>query len=165
LIRTAAFLALVLTSWSARSAAIAVHEKEYSPLENIPLNRPGEYVFHFRPKKSRAMILLLEVQGSRGERDRRKLTNLQMTIEATVQNQAGRTVCDAKGSPRNDVGADNWVLMTTGGEAEFWNRNCAEVKLKRSESYLVTIRVRDVDPKTPKIEVTPIFEPSDNYVP
>jgi hypothetical protein len=142
-----------------------VHEKEYSPLENIPLNRPGEYVFHFRPKKSREMILLLEVQGSRGERDRRELTNLQMTIGVTVQNQAGRTVCDAKGSPRNDVGADNWVLMTTGGEAEFWNRNCAEIKLKRSESYLVTIRVRDVDPKTPKIEVTPIFEPSDNYAP
>jgi hypothetical protein len=55
--------------------------------------------------------------------------------------------------------------MTSGGEAAFWNRKCAEIKLKRSESYLVTIHVRDVDPKTPKIEVTPIFERSDNYVP
>jgi hypothetical protein len=168
LIPTTAFLALILTSWGARSATVTLLDKEYSPVKNVPLNMPGEYVFHFRPEKNQEMTLLLEVQRSRGEPDRQKLTNLQLTIEATVQNQTGRTVCHAVGSPKNDVGADgadNWVLMTIGDEAAFWKRNCAEMKLNHSESYLVTIRVRDVDPKTPKIEVTPIFERSDNYVP
>ncbi|HKB97318.1 MAG TPA: hypothetical protein VKD23_00895 [Terriglobales bacterium] len=40
-----------------------------------------------------------------------------------------------------------------------------EVTLKRAESYTLTVRVRDVDPKTPKIKVTPVFEGSDNYAP
>jgi hypothetical protein len=100
LTRSTAFLALILTSWSARSATITLLGVEYSTVKNVPLNRPGEYVFHFRPEKNREMTLLLEVQGSRGEPDRQKLTSLQLKIEATVQNQAGRTVCHAVGSPR-----------------------------------------------------------------
>lgn len=139
---------------------------EYPALQSFPLDQPGEHVFHFRQAQKGEMTLLLEVEGPRhGERDRQELTHLRMTVEVTLLNHAGRTVCQAVGSPGDGVSTDKWVLRTSRGEAAFWHRSCAEIKLKRSESYTLTVRLRDVDPKTPKLKATPIFEHSDNYGP
>jgi len=59
----------------------------------------------------------------------------------------------------------SWVLRTGHKEAAFWHRGCAEIKLKRSEFYTLKLLIQDVDPKTPKITLTPVFERSDNYGP
>lgn len=139
---------------------------EYPALQSFPLDQPGEHVFHFRQAHSGEMTLLLEVEGSTEEEpDRQKLTHLQTTIEATLLNHSGRTICHAVGSPREGVTSDNWVLRASRGEAAFWHRSCGEIKLKRSESYTLKVLVRDVDPKTPKVKATPIFERSDNFAP
>ena len=111
------------------------------------------------------MTLLLEVEGSRGERDRQELTHLNLTIEVDLADHTGHTVCHAVGSPRDGVSTDNWVLTTGDGEAAFWHHGCAEIKLKRSESYTLTVRVGEVDPTTPKIKLIPILERSDGYRP
>ena len=111
------------------------------------------------------MTLLLKVEGSTGEPDRQELTHLRTLVEVTLLNHAGRTVCQAAGLLRSGVSADNWVLRTSRGEAAFWHRNCAEIKLKGSELYTLTVRIRDVDPKTPKIKANPRFERSDDYGP
>ncbi len=137
---------------------------EYPALQSFRLDQPGEHVFHFRQTHSREMTLLLEVQGSTHEPDRQRLTHLQITIEATLLNHSGRTICHAAGSPSEGVTTDNWVLRTGHGEAAFWHKGCSEFKLKRSD-YTLTIRIRNVDPNTPKVAVTPAFERSDNYGP
>jgi hypothetical protein len=112
------------------------------------------------------MTLLLEVEGPRhGERNRQQLTHLGLTIEATLVNQNGRTVCHAIGSPNDGMSNDHWVVRIGHGEAALGHRACAEIKLQRSRSYTLTVRLRDVDPSTPKIKVTPIFEHSDNFAP
>lgn len=160
LARYASCLALA-TVLSCSSAAA----DDYPALQSFPLGQSGEHVFHFRQAQKGEMTLLLEVEGSRGERDRQELTHLQLTIEVDLVNHTRRTVCHAVGSPRDGMSTDNWVLRTGHGEAAFWHNGCAEIKLKRSESYTLTVRIRDVDPNTPKIRVTPIFERSDNYVP
>ncbi|MGH9728917.1 MAG: hypothetical protein ACRD4V_10050 [Candidatus Acidiferrales bacterium] len=134
-------------------------------LESFLLDRPGEHVCHFRQAQNREMTLLLKIEGSTGEPDRQELTRLQTIIEVTLLNHAGRTICRAEGSPKDGVSADSWVLRTSRGEAAFWHRNCAEIKLKRSELYTLTVRIRDVDPKAPKLRATPIFERSGNYGP
>jgi hypothetical protein len=137
----------------------------FPALQAFSLNESGEHVFHFRADQNGEMTLLLEIEGSPGEPDRQKLTHLRMTMEAKLVNHAGHTVCQAVGSPKDGVSADSWVLRTSRGEAAFWHRNCAEIKLKRSESYLLTIRVREADPEMPKIKAIPVFEHSDNYSP
>ncbi len=119
----------------------------------------------FRERRGGEMALLLRVEGPSGETARPLLTHLKTVIEATVQNRAGRTICRAAGSPIDSVSGDGWVLATTGSQSYFWHRHCAEIKLKQSELYTLTILVRDVDPKTPKIEVTPSFERSDAFGP
>jgi hypothetical protein len=112
------------------------------------------------------MTLLLEVEGPRhGERDRQELTHLGLTIEVTLINHDGRKICHAIGSPGDGMSNDHWVVAMGHGEAGFWHRGCAEIKLKRSQPYTLTVRLRDVDPKTPKIKATPLFERSNNYGP
>lgn len=148
----------------ARPAAVP-GTNEYTELRSFPLDRPGEHVFHFRQDQKGEMTLLLKIEGSTGEPDRQELTHLRTTVEVILLNHTGRTVCQAVGSPGDGVSTDNWVLKTSRGEAAFWHRSCAEIKLKRSESYTLTVRLRNVDPKTPKIEATPIFERSNNYAP
>jgi len=134
-------------------------------LYSFSLNQPGEHVFHFRQVHDEQMTLLLNVKGSTGEPDRPQLTHFRTTIEITLLNHAGRTVCRASGSPKDGVSVDSWVLGTARGQSAFWHRNCAEIRLRRSERYTLTIRIRDVDPNAPKIEVTPSFERSDAYGP
>jgi hypothetical protein len=138
---------------------------EYPAPQSFPLDQPGEHVFHFRQAEKGEMTLLLKIEGATGEPDRQELTHLRTTVEVTLLNHAGHTVCRAVGSSTDGVSADNWVLRTSRGEAAFWHRGCAEIKLKRSESYTLTVSLRDVDPKTPKIKATPLFERSDNYAP
>lgn len=148
----------------AQPSALAGND-EYAELRSFPLDEPGEYVFHFRQAQKGEMALLLEVEGPlHGERDRQELAHLGLTIEATLVNQGGHTVCHVSGSPSDGVTTDHWVVAAGHGRAAFWHRGCAEIKLKRSQ-YTLTVRLRNVDPKTPKIIVTPVFERSDNFVP
>jgi len=154
-----------LESRSIAQPAATAETDEYPELQSFPLDQPGEHVFHFRQPQNGTMTLLLKIEGTSGEPDRQELTHLRTTVEVTLLNHAGRTVCQAVGSPTEGISADNWVLRTSRGEAAFWHRSCAEIRLKRSESYTLTVRLQDVDPKTPKIKATPFFERSDNYVP
>jgi hypothetical protein len=148
----------------AQPAAMSGTE-EYAALQSFPLDQPGEHVFHFRQAQGGEMTLFLEVEGRRGERDREELTHLGLTIEVSLVDHSGHTVCHAVGSPSDGVSNDHWVVKASHDDAAFWHRGCTEVKLKRSESYTLTVRLRDVDPKTPKIKATPIFERSDNFAP
>src|SRR5690349_5811354 len=169
--RPCLLLLIVLTyvcapgSRSFGQAGVVAGNDEYPSLQSFPMDQSGEHVFHFRQTQSGEMTLLLQIEGPTGKEERQELTHLQTVVEVTLLNHAGRTICQAAGSPADGVRADNWVLRTSRGEAAFWHRGCAEIKLKRSESYTLTVRLRDVDPKTPKIKATPLFERSDNYVP
>jgi hypothetical protein len=138
---------------------------EYPALSSIPFDQSGEYVVHFRERHNRDVTLLLEVAESKGESDRPELTHLQTIIEVTLVDQTGRTICHAVGSPKDGISKNNWVLRTGRGDAAFWHNNCAEVKLRHSKAYTLTVRIRDADPKTPKIRLTPIFERSDDFGP
>ena len=108
------------------------------------------------------MTLLLEVEGSTHEQDRQRLTHLMITIEVTLLNHSGRTICHAAGSPRDGMSTDNWVVQSGHGDAAFWHNGCSEIKLKRSE-YTLFVRIGDVDPNTTQITVTPAFERSDSF--
>lgn len=161
LLRTVFLIALTSTAQPATVQAA----QEDPALQAFSLDQSSEHIFHFRQARTGRMILLLSIEESIGEPKRQELTHSRLTIEATVIDHKRRTVCHAVGSPKDGMSTDNWVLRTGHGEAAFWHNGCAEIKLKRSESYTLTVRIRDVDPNTPKIKVTPIFERSDNYLP
>jgi len=122
----------------------------------IPFNQAGEYIFHFRGIPDEDMSLQLYAEGKSNE-NREELTHLETTLDALLVDQNGHVVCQASGMPRDGQNEHIWVVMS-GMEAAFWHWNCVHMPLKPSVSYTLTLRVSNVDLKTPKINLLPVLE-------
>ena len=122
----------------------------------IPFNHAGEYVFHFRGIPNEDMSLQLYAEG-KSDQNREELTHLDTTLDALLVDQSGHVVCQASGMPRDGQNEHIWVLMS-GIDAAFWHWNCVHMPLKPSVSYTLTLRVSNVDPKTPQINLLPVLE-------
>lgn len=138
-------------------------------LRTIPFHEVGEYVFHFRGMPNEEMSLLLYTQGKKflyvGDAghppdDGYELTHLKTSIEAVLVDRQGRTVCSGTGLPlHGDInGNPNGWILQGGDPAAYYHTNCLRVALKPSESYTLTIRIRDVDPKAPKTNLSPVLQ-------
>jgi hypothetical protein len=123
----------------------------------VPFNQAGEYVFHFRGIPNEDMSLQLYAEG-KSHKDRQELTRLDTTLNALLVDQNGRIVCQASGVPREGQNEHIWVLMSGGSEAAFWHWNCVHMPLKPFDSYTLTLRISNVDPKTPAINLLPVLE-------
>jgi hypothetical protein len=122
--------------------------------QKIPFYQAGEYVFHFRgaPHEELALELHAEGKGSDNEAELRVKT----IIEAVIVDQKGRSICQASGPPlEHGQNPNGWVLMLGGDEAAYWHWNCTWVQFNTLDSYTLTLRIRNVDPKTPKINLVP----------
>jgi hypothetical protein len=126
-------------------------------LRSIPFYQPGEYVFHFHGMPNEEMSLQLYAEGKK-DSDREELTNLGTTLDALLVEQNGRVVCQATGMAREGQNERIWVLMSGGDVAAFWHWNCVHMPLKSSKSYTLTLRIRNVDPNTPRITLLPALE-------
>jgi hypothetical protein len=128
----------------------------------IPFNQAGEYVFHFHGMPNEELSLQLYIEGKSLDNES-ELTHLETTIEALMADENGQIICDASGSPLagsgkiDDSNPKGWVTML-GGDAAYWNGNCLRMSLKPSHSYSLTIRIRDIDPATPKVNLIPTLE-------
>jgi hypothetical protein len=143
-------------------------------LRPIPFYQAGEHVFHLRGMPNEEMSLQLYAEG-KSDDNRKELTNLSTEIEATLVEQNRRVVCQASGVvPKESDPCDckddckvwtdaeiearqqrEWVLD---GDADYWHENCLRMRLKPTDSYTLTLRIRNLDPKTPKINLIPTFE-------
>jgi hypothetical protein len=125
-------------------------------LQKIPFYQPGEYVFHFRgmPREEMALVLLAEGKTSDNEAELRVKT----IIEVLLVDQNGQAICKASGPPlEGGQNPSGWVLMLAGDEAAYWHWNCVWFRLNPSDSYTMTLRIRDIDAKTPRINLVPIL--------
>jgi hypothetical protein len=148
------------------TTGLAFGAQDDSPaLPSIPFDKPGEYEFHFRQAHRREMSLMLVVDGREGEVQRAELTSLHTVIEVWLTDHRGRTVCKAAGLPHDGITKDAWVLRGLTRDLAFWHWSCTEIKLKRSQLYTLRIQIHDLDPKSPKVKLTPKFERSDDYGP
>jgi hypothetical protein len=125
-------------------------------MRRIPFYRPGEYVYRLRGLPNEEMSLELYAEG-KSDRDRIELTTLGTTLDAVLSDENG-VVCQASGKAREGQNESIWVLMSDGSGAAFWHWHCVRIPLKSSSSYTLTLRIRDVDPKTPKIDLVPVLE-------
>jgi hypothetical protein len=123
----------------------------------IPFYRAGEYFFHFRGVPDEEMSLQLYAEG-KTYRDREELTHLGTTLDALLVDQKGREVCRATGMPRDGQNDHIWVVMSGFSEAALWHWNCVRMPLNPSASYTLTLRITNVDPKTPRTNLLPVLE-------
>jgi len=120
------------------------------------------------------MSLQLYAEGESGD-NRPELTNLNTQFEALLVDQNGRVMCQAAGIvPKENEPCDDcniptdeeikarrekeWVLMSGPDEAAYWHENCLRVQLKPSDSYTLRLRIQNIDPKTPRINLIPTLE-------
>jgi len=122
----------------------------------IPFSQAGEYVFHFRGIPDQEMSLQLYAEGKTDD-NREELTHLETTLDALLVDQSGQTVCQGSGMPRDGQNEHLWVVMSSGLEAAFWHWNCVHLPLKPSAGYVLTLRISNVDPETPKINLLPVL--------
>jgi hypothetical protein len=118
----------------------------------IPFYQSGEYVFHFRGIPNEEMSLELYAEAKSND-NRSELTNLDTELEASLE-------CDASENKKrapDDRHQSHWMLMS-GPFAAYWHRNCVSVRLKPSDSYTLTLRIKNVDPKTPRINLIPTLK-------
>ena len=125
-------------------------------MQPIPFYKPGEYVFHFHGLPKEEMTLQLYIEGKSND-DREELTHLGTTLEAIFVDQRGRTLCQATGMAREGQNEHIWVLMS-GQSAAFWHWNCVNMPLNPSDSYTLTLRISNVDPRTPRTNLVPVLE-------
>jgi hypothetical protein len=123
----------------------------------IPFSQAGQYVFHFRGLPDEKLSLLLYAEG-KADQNREELTHLGTTLDALLVDQDGQTVCQASGVPRDGQNENIWVVMSGGFHAAFWHWNCVHMPIKPSASYTLTLRISNVDPKTPRIMLLPMLE-------
>ena len=156
------FSGLAIALIALTAAAGQVPDGESPPVPDFPFNQSGQYEFHFRQRHRREVTLVLRIQSLEGAPERAVLTHLKTVIEVSLADHKGRVICRVVGSPVDGVTKEGWVLEGLPGDG-FWHFGCREIKLKRSELYTLKIRVRDVDPNTPKMKLTPTFQRSDDF--
>ena len=128
----------------------------YIKMRPIPFSQAGECIFHFRGIPDEEMSLQLYAGGKTYD-NRDELIHLSTTLEAILVDQSGHIVCHGSGTPGDGQNERIWVLMSSGSEAAFWHWHCVQMPLKPNVSYTLTLRVSNVDPKTPKINLLPVL--------
>ena len=118
----------------------------------ISFSEPGEYEFRFRGMPNEEMSLELYVGGGTID-DFRQLTHPQTALEAILVDQKGRIVCHGIGLPlHGDLNGrpNGWVLEAGPHDAAYYHMNCLRIQMNSHDSYILTLRIREVDPQTPR---------------
>jgi len=136
-------------------------------LPAIPLDKSATYRYRFRGIPSENdMNLTLYIVGkgyvAYDSKDWQELENLKTVIEVTIMDGAG-IVCSASATPggRPYPPGDTQLWVLTGGrfsEPGYWHKNCIHFKTVRRQAYNLVIRIKDVDPRSPKVALVPKLE-------
>jgi hypothetical protein len=78
--------------------------------------------------------------------------------QGLLMDQDGRVVCQTSGMPGDAQNDRIWVLMSSGDWAAYWHANCLRMSLKSSARYTLTLRIGDMDPRTPDTNLVPALE-------
>ncbi|MGB7282916.1 MAG: hypothetical protein WBE13_11690 [Candidatus Acidiferrum sp.] len=128
-------------------------------LPSIPLDKTAHYEFQFRLRHRQNVMLSFWIHPWDGMSQRDSLTHLQTVIEVSITDHAGRIVCEAAGLIHDDgsIMRDRgmWILDGSAESASLVNWNCSDIKLRRSELYALSIRIRDAGPSQTKVTLTP----------
>lgn len=130
---------------------------ELPTLPSIPLDKSANYEFQFRLRHGQNTMFFFVIHPWDGISDRDSLVHLQTKIEVSISDHAGSRVCEAVGliydSPTRS--REDWILSASDYWASLAHRNCNFIKLKRSELYTLSIRIRDAGPNLTNVTLTP----------
>ncbi len=151
---------VLLTIGAAQTSA-----DEILTLPNIPLDKTSDYQFQFRLRHGQNMMFFFAIHPWDGISDQDSLVHLQTTIEVSLSDHTGSRVCEAVGlihdSPTRS--REDWILSASDYGASLAHRNCNLIKLKRSELYALSIRIREAGPNITNVSLTPRLVVPDEF--
>jgi hypothetical protein len=124
----------------------------------VPIDREGQYQYGFRglPTDDQ-MNLSLRVSGSGNSRA--ELKSLRTVVAISLVPEKGAVICGFEG-PLGGISEDNpqWALESSFERESFFHSNCTDVGVRGDEAYILRIRVKEVDPRSPHTFLTPTLE-------
>jgi hypothetical protein len=135
-------------------SGILFYPKHVVTFSEIPLFKTGEYQFRFKGVPSEELSLEFNVVG-KAWNDATQLTGLNTQIQATLADDRGRVICAASGSPTAGVEKEKWILTYTSDSAAFYNLNCLNIQFRKNTSYVLKVRLDNVDSRSPKANLVP----------
>jgi len=139
----------------------------FSP--KLPLRQKGDQTYQFRGMPIDEMTLSFAVvpfEASQVD----LLKSLTTVLSAEMRDENGRLACLASGplseslrgtSIQDENGrwtSRHWVLENSATGGAFWSAACTDIKMDHRRSYVLTVKLDQIDPRTPEQMLVPKIE-------
>ena len=127
-------------------------------LRPVSLNTPGEQQYALSGLPSDTFTLNLLIDSSQPEA-RSATARVQTRLTVQLTDDTGNKLCSADGviGGGQHIWDSAWILATSPSWAYLWSPSCRDMPIRRGTGYQLTIRVADVDPSSPKVDLIPIL--------
>jgi len=146
----------------------------FSP--KLPLRQKADQTYQFRGVPTDEMTLSFAVVPfDVSQVD--LLKSLTTVLSVEMRDESGNLICSATGrlseslhgtSVKDQHGrwTDNhWVLGYSAMDGNFWNAACTDIKMDHRRSYVLTVKLDQIDPRTPDQMLVPKIEGGGNELP
>jgi hypothetical protein len=146
----------------------------FSP--KLPLRLKGDQTYQYRGVPTDEMTLSFAVVPFDVSQVH-LLTSLTTVLSVEMRDEGGNLICLASGrlseslhgtSVKDTHGrwTDNhWILEYSATNGNFWNAACTDIKMDHRRSYVLTVKLDQIDPRTPDQVLIPKIEGGGNELP
>jgi hypothetical protein len=139
----------------------------------LPLRQTGDQTYSFRGVPTDEMTLSFAVEPFNPSQ-MEILKSLTTVLSAELHDDAGNLVCSSSGPLSEALHGESvkdehgqWTVSHWGlaGEGYFWNGACTDIKLHHRRSYVLRVKLDQIDPRTPDQMLVPKLEGGGNELP
>jgi hypothetical protein len=147
-----------------RDSGMWSYPRYHIDVGQIPLSKSGTYQFKLAGLPPEKMSLELRIP-EKTEKDRKELAGLTTKIEAFLLDETGQAVCVAFGVPSDGIQEKAWIFTGSDDFAAFWNKSCLEKDIHHTKSYVLTVKLSEIDSRSPGTYLVPTFSGGGNELP
>lgn len=139
----------------------------------LPLRQKGYQTYQFRGVPTDEMTVFFAVVPFDSSQTG-LLKSLTTVLSAEMRDENGNLICSASGplseslrgtSVKDEHGRwsdSHWIL---GPDGNFWNAACTDMKMNHRHSYILTVKLDQIDAHTPDQMLVPKIEGGGNELP
>lgn len=137
----------------------------------LELRQKGDQTYQFRGVPTDEMTLSFAVVPFDSSRSGvALLESLTTVLSAEMRDEKGKLICSASGplseslrgtSVKDEHGKwtdSHWILARGARDGNFWSAACTDIKMERRRSYVLKVKLDQIDPRTPDQMLLPRIE-------
>jgi len=144
----------------------------------LSLRQKGDQTYQFRGVPTDEMTVSFAVVPFDSSRSGVALwESLTTVLSAEMRDEKGHLICSASGplseslrgtSVKDEHGKwsdSHWVFSHGPADGKFWNAACTDIKMDHHLSYILTVKLDQIDPRSPDQMLVPQIEGGGNELP